>query len=162
MKKLTIFIMVFVLAFVFSTRNLKAQAEDIDLFVNAGILTGDEFKFDPFTWSGGVNLDVHLTGKFMLSPECNVIFQEFEFKNMWLAPGVILNAKFDLFFAGAGISKWFKLAGNVGTTKLQLKINAGFRSAKYRVTVYLESPLDGDLFFKKNSVIFGATIGMAF
>ncbi len=160
MKKVGVLVVGFMLVFGFFARDLKAQQE-MDLYLNLGVLTDDSFDFDPFTWSAGVNLDVHFTDKLMLSPECDVIFQEFKFDYIWLAPGILANVKLSSFFVGAGISKWFKLSGEFATnSKLLLKINAGFKGKKYRVAAYVATPFS-DL-FEKYMVTFGAVLGFGF
>lgn len=160
MKKVILFLLVFVMVFVVAAGNLKAQGQEMDLYVNAGLITDDQFSFDPFIWSAGVNVDIHFTNMLVLSPECDVIFDGFKFDAIWLAPGVVLNVKTNILFFGGGITKWFKLSGNVGNSELNLKLNVGAKSKKYRFAVYLLTPFDE--MFKKYFVSFGATIGFAF
>jgi hypothetical protein len=160
MKKLTLLVLALALIFAFSVRDLKAQASEMDLFVNVGAVTDEDFTFDPFFWSAGINLDINLGSMLMFSPECDVIFFEFKFKDMWLAPGAILNVKYGLLFAGAGVTKWFKLAGNAVNTEFMMKMNAGFKGQKYRIAAYIATPFND--FFAKYAVIFGATLGFRF
>ncbi|MCK4764251.1 MAG: hypothetical protein KAW12_18780 [Candidatus Aminicenantes bacterium] len=160
MKKVILLVMVFVLVFAVSAVNLKAQGQEMDLYVNAGLITDDQFTFDPIVWSGGINVDIHFSDMLMLSPECDVIFWGFKFDAIWLAPGVIANFKTNMLFVGGGITKWFKLSGNVFNSDLSLKLNVGFKSKKYRLTVYLLTPFDE--MFKRYYTMFGATIGFAF
>jgi len=105
MKKTTIVSLVFAVIFAFCPRDLTAQVSDMDLYLNLGLTTNDEFTFDPFIWTAGASIDIHLGRMLMLSPECDVVFMDFKFKRMWLSPGAILNARLGLFFAGAGIVK---------------------------------------------------------
>ena len=160
MKKLTMVVLVSVLIAAFGAQSLKAQANEMDLYVNVGVVTDNEFTFDPFFWSAGVNLDVNLGKMLMFSPECDVIFFKFKFKDMWLAPGAILNVRYGLLFAGAGVTKWFKLAGNVLNSEFMMKLNAGFKGKQYRLAAYIETPFND--FFAKYAIIFGATLGFRF
>lgn len=160
MKKLTMVVLVLVLVFTIGARDLKAQEGDMDLYVNVGVVTDDEFTFEPFFWTAGANLDINLGRMLMFSPECDVIFFKFKFKDMWLAPGAILNVRYGMLFAGAGVSKWFKLAGNVFNSEFMMKMNAGFKGKQYRLAAYILTPFDN--FLKKYNIIFGATLGFRF
>ncbi len=160
MKKVTLLILSVVLASAFGAVNLMAQASEMDLFVNLGVLTDDKFKFNPFLWSGGLNLDINLGSMLMVSPECHAVFQEFKFDTIWLVPGGILNVRYGLIFAGAGITKWLKLTGTITNPDLQLKINAGFKGQKYRLVAFLETPFN-DL-FAAGTITFGAAFGFKF
>lgn len=160
MKKVSVLALVVVSLFALGTRNLQAQPVDMELFVNFGLWTDKEFTFDPFFYTGGVNLDVHVTPTFMLSPECDVVFKGFKFDAIWLAPGVVLNVKYSMFFAGAGISRWFKLKGIDDDSDTLFKINAGVKGHKYRLAVYIETIFNE--FFAKDQIYFGATLGFKF
>ena len=160
MKKITILTLIVIVIFVFGARDLTAQVSDMDLYVNLGVTTYDQFTFDPFIWTAGVNMDIHLSSMLVFSPECDVVFRKFDFKNMWLSPGAILNVRRGLFFAGAGIIKWFKLVGNVGNSEFLMKINAGFIGQKYRLVAYITTPFKA--FFEKNTLMFGASLGFKF
>ncbi len=162
MKKVTILTLTVVVLFAFGARDLTAQASDMDLYVNLGVLTDDQFEFDPFIWSAGINIDIQLGRMLMFSPECDVIFEGFKFKKMWLSPGAILNVRYGLIFAGAGIIKWFNLVGNevMVNSELSLKMNAGFKGQKYRLAAYIATPFDD--FFGENMIMFGATLGFKF
>jgi len=142
-----------------SGMTLQAQQE-MNLYVNVGVVTDEDFGFDPFFWTGGANLDIHLNQKLMLSPECNVIFQGFKFDTMWLEPGVLLNLKLGSLFVGGGIAKWFKLTDNALSSELLLKLNGGFSGKKYRLVAYIETPFDN--IFGKYAIIFGAQLGFVF
>lgn len=160
MKKVSILVLAFVFVFAFGSRHLSAQVSEMDLYVNVGILTDDSFTFDPFFWSAGANMDIKFGRMLMFSPECDVIFKKFKFKRIWLAPGAVLNVRYGLFFAGAGLRKWFKISKKGFNTDILMKINAGFKGHKYRLAAYLETPFDD--FFGKNMVTFGATLGFKF
>ena len=138
---------------------LQAQQE-MNLYVNVGLVTDKEFTFDPFLWSGGVSLDIHLGQQLMLSPECNVIFEGFKFDTMWLQPGVLVNLKLSSLFVGAGITKRFKLTDNVFASELLLKLNGGFSGKKYRLVAYIETPFDN--IFGKYAILLGAQLGFVF
>lgn len=160
MKKTTILTLVVVAIFVFGTRDLTAQVSDMDLYVNLGLTSNDKFEFDPLIWTAGVNIDIHLSRLLMFSPECDVVFLKFKFNKMWLSPGAILNVRYGLFFAGAGIIKWFKLVGNVVNSEFSMKMNAGFIGQKYRLVGYIATPFND--FFGKNMIMFGASLGFKF
>lgn len=160
MKKITILILTVLVIFAFGARDLTAQVSDMDLYVNLGLTTDDQFTFDPFMWTAGVNIDIHLGRMLMFSPECDVVFMDFKFKKMWLSPGAILNVRYGLMFAGAGIIKWFKLVGNVVNSEFSMKMNAGFIGQKYRLVAYITTPFND--FFGKNMIMFGATLGFKF
>jgi len=160
MKKVTVLILTVLVIFAFGARDLTAQASDMVLYVNLGMMTDDQFTFDPFIWTAGANMDINLGRMLMFSPECDVVFRKFNFKNMWLSPGAILNVRYGLLFAGAGIIKWFELAGNLGNSEFLMKINAGFKGQKYRLVAYITTPFNA--FFEENTVMFGATLGFKF
>lgn len=132
----------------------------VNFYVNFGIITDDSFKFDPFFWYGGVNLDFHITDTLMLSPEGNLVMQDFKFKNFWLEPAALLNVKLDHFFVGGGIGKWFLISGEefVGSSDFFLKLNAGFSGdGGLRLRIFLTTPFD-DLFGEGLSI--GAQLGL--
>lgn len=131
----------------------------VSFFLNFGIMTDDSFSFDPLLWYAGFNLDFHINDYLMISPEGNLITEDFKFDSLWLEPAVLLNVKLDHFFVGGGIGKWLKITGdNAETSDFFLKLNAGFSSdGGLRLKVFLNTFFD-DLF--GDYITVGAQMGI--
>ncbi|MCP4221696.1 MAG: hypothetical protein GY765_44145 [bacterium] len=158
MKKTIIFM--FATALIFSFINLEAkEKQEIDFFAHWGVVTDDSLSFSPFLWTAGVNIDIHLGDMLMLSPEGFITCYKFEFDPFWLAPGVLLNIKMDSFFIGGGVTKWILIGdGYTVSTDVAFKMNAGFRSDRYKLTAFAVSAFDN--MFKDMQV--GVTLGIRF
>ena len=127
--------------------------------INFGIMTYDDFKFDPIFWTAGAELDLQLSDFLMLSPEVTLVGYKFEFKQFILYPGVILNLTPGSLFIGGGLVKGFLIGeGDSVSSDVSLKLNAGLISKNTKLTVYLISDFD-NLF--KNMLI-GASLGFRF
>jgi len=127
--------------------------------INFGIMTYDDFKFDPIFWTAGAELDLQLSDFLMLSPEVTLVGYKFEFKQFILYPGVILNLTPGSLFIGGGLVKGFLIGeGDSVSSDVSLKLNAGLVSKNTKLTVYLISDFD-NLF--KNMLI-GASLGFRF
>jgi hypothetical protein len=127
--------------------------------LNFGIMTFDDFKFDPILWSVGAELDYQLGNVLMLSPELTLVGYKFEFKQFILYPGIILNFAPGSFFVGGGLVKGFLIGdGPSVSSDISLKLNAGLMSRNTKLTVFLISDFD-NLF--KNMLV-GATLGFRF
>ena len=152
-------VLVFVLLLSFSASNLEAKSSGMDIFVNAGVVTDDSLSFNPFIWTAGITMDFHLGDYLMLSPEGFVTIHKFDFDPFWLSPAVLLNVKFESFFVGAGVTKWFLIGdGYTVPTDLALKINAGITGQNFRGAAF--AVMDFDNLF--SDMIVGATFGFRF
>ena len=62
----------------------------------------------------------------MLSHEANIVFQKFEFDTFYFQPVVMLNVRFNSLFFGAGIQKYFLVAGDAfgSISDIGLRLNA--------------------------------------
>jgi hypothetical protein len=138
---------------------IYAAGNQMDFGLNFGIMTVDDFKFDPIMWTAGAELDFQLGNYIMLSPELTLVGYKFEFKQFILYPGVILNFTPGNFFIGGGVVKGFLIgSGTSGSSAIALKLNAGILSKNIKLTTYLISDFD-NLF--KNMLI-GASLGFMF
>ena len=151
MKKIAVSFFTFFLFFSVFSQSLKAKDKGVNFLVNSGIMT--EFEFVNFAWMIGFNLDIHFDNLLMLSPECYVGVNKFDFGNILIFPSVLLNFKFSSFFTGAGIAKWFDVSGD--TTDFLLKINAGFKNKHIKLTAFVVTRFD-NLF---SEMIIGVTFG---
>jgi hypothetical protein len=127
--------------------------------INFGIMTYDDFKFDPIFWTAGAELDLQLSDFLMLSPEVTLVGYKFEFKQFILYPGVILNLTPGSLFIGGGLVKGFLIGeGDSVSSDVSLKLNAGLISKNTKLTVYLIS--DFNNIFK--NMLIGASLGFRF
>ncbi len=161
MKKYFLLLLCVLFVFSVSSQNLNAFIKPFSLSIGGGVVTDDSFSFKPFLWTAGVNVDLSF-GSLMLSPECFIIVNEFDFGAFWLTPAVVLNVKLANFFVGAGVTKWVLIGSDVDeplSTDLRLKVNAGVKGMGLRIAGFLVSDFD-DLFKKPMTV--GATLSFGF
>lgn len=158
MKKIILnLILIFVL--ILSVSTMDAKEKDFGFFGNFGIMAADDFEFDPFLWYFGANFDFYLSDNIILSPEANLIMQDFNFETFLLQPAVILNVKLSNLFVGGGIQKIFLIGGEeTVSSDLGLKLNAGFRGNNLKVTFF--ATMEFDNLFK--DMLIGAQIGLGF
>lgn len=133
-----------------------AQAQNLDVSSNFGIITRNDFKFDPLYLSGNITLDFYVGGFIMISPECTFYADsKFASASMILAPGGTINFTSGPLFFGAGIVKEFWLKSTDVSIPLELKLQAGVRASKFRLGAYMLT------FFKEpfKQKSFGFTIG---
>ncbi len=127
--------------------------------LNFGIMTPDDFKFDPIMWTVGAEMDFQLNSFVMLSPEVTLVGYKFKFKEFVLYPGIILNFTPGSFFIGGGLVKGFLIPSDVNASSdVALKLNAGLLTRNTKLTVYLIS--DFDNIFK--NMLVGASLGFRF
>jgi len=159
MKKVIIgAVLVLSLAAVFPRE--ASAAGPFNFYVRGGVLTDQDFTFDPFLWTIGANLDFNLGPVLMLSPECDVIVHKFNFNPVWLAPAVTLNVRASAFYAGGGIGKFLVIGSGYSlSSDFLLKLNAGFKTDSFKLQVYLWTPLSDEAF---SEMIYGATVGFGF
>lgn len=132
------------------------QAQQIAVSANSGILTRGDFHFDPLYLSGNITLDMRVSSFLMVSPEFTAYSNSrFESSSVTLAPGGTVNLTPGPFFFGAGIVKEFWLKSSSVTIPLQLKIQAGVITGKYRLGAYMLTYFK-DLFEYK---AYGFTLG---
>jgi hypothetical protein len=134
----------------------------MNFYLNAGILTDGDFSFDPFLWYVGPSLDIHFGRLFMLSPEVNLVFHEFEFDTFLLNPAVCLNAKLKCFFVGAGISKYWVVSGTWSgeITDVLLRLNVGIKTGNIKLRAFLDTSFDN--LFDKWWTLYGVQLGIGF
>jgi len=127
--------------------------------LNFGIMTPDNFKFDPIMWTVGAELDFQLNDFIMLSPEVTLVGYQFKFKEFVLYPGIILNFTPGSFFIGGGVVKGFLIPSDVNASSdVALKLNAGLITTNTKLTVYVIS--DFNPIFK--NMLVGASLGFRF
>ena len=132
------------------------QAQGIGASANFGVITRNDFKFDPLYFSGNITLDFYLGRFIMLSPECTFYADsKFNSPSMTLAPGGTINFTYGQLFVGAGIVKEIWLKSASVSIPLQMKFQAGLRASKFRLGAYMLTFFD-DLFQDKS---FGFTLG---
>ncbi len=135
-----------------------AQAQSIDVSANFGVLTRDDFKFEPLILSGNITLDIYVGGFLMVSPECTLYANsKLESASMILAPGGTVNFTFGQLFIGGGIVKEIWLKSSEVKFPLELKLQAGVRASKFRLGAYMLTSFE-DLFA---ALSFGFTLGFA-
>jgi len=133
-----------------------AQAQNVAVTANAGIITRGDFKFDPLFLSGNLTLDIYAGRFIMISPEFTAYANtKFESASITLAPGGTVNFTSGPFFFGAGIVKEIWLKSASVAIPLELKIQAGISTEKYRIGAYMLTYFK-DLFEYK---AFGFTLG---
>lgn len=138
---------------------VSAAGKQMSFGLNFGIMTPDNFKFDPIFWSAGAEIDFQLNDYVMLSPEATLVGYKFEFKQFVLYPGVILNFTPGSAFIGGGLVKGFLIPSDTPvSSKISLKLNAGLMSSNTKLTVFLISTFDN--LFK--DMLVGATLGFRF
>jgi hypothetical protein len=135
-----------------------APAQNIDVSANAGILTRGDFQFDPLVLSGNVTFDVSIGRLILVSPECTLYADsKFTTDSLILAPGGTVNFTAGQLFLGGGIIKEIRLKSSDDSIPLELKLQAGVRASRFRLSAYLLT------FFEEmfNDISFGFTIGIA-
>jgi hypothetical protein len=136
-----------------------AAGSQMNFGLNFGIMTYDNFKFNPILWTVGTELDFQIGDVLMLSPELTLVGYKFEFKQFVLYPGIILNFTPGSLFVGGGVVKGFLIGeGDSLSSDVALKLNAGLISKNTKLTVFLISDFD-DLF---NNMLIGASLGFRF
>ncbi len=158
MKKIIILATGLLLLFLISSQNLRAWDEGLIFSLNSGVLTNEDFKFDPFLWTAGFNLDYHFGELLMISPEFYAIIPNTELDEATLAPAGLLNLKFSSLFFGAGVTKWFYV--KEGSSKLLFKGNLGLRGNYIRLVLFTVT--DFDNFFGRYAYWLGAMLGFEF
>ena len=136
---------------------VHAAGSQMNFGLNFGIMTQDNFKFDPIMWTVGAELDFQLNDYVMLSPEVTLVGYKFAFKEFLLFPGAVLNFTARSFFVGGGITKGFYIGSGDTTeiTDVALKLNAGLLTDSIKLTAYIITPFNGIF----EAMIIGATLG---
>ena len=130
----------------------------LDIYLQGGLITDNSMSFSPFLWSAGINLDFKFGNMMMLSPELNIIVNEFDFDYILLEPAITINFRLANFFAGAGLTKYFELGDDFWTNKFSLKVHGGLKLIGIKLRVYMIIPFD-ELF---TPAVYGGTIGFGF
>lgn len=135
-----------------------APAQSIDVSANAGILTRNDFKFDPLVFSGNVTIAFFVGDFILVSPECTLYTDsKFTTDSLLIAPGGTINFATGQLFIGAGVIKEIWLKSTDVTIPLEMKLQVGIRASKYRLGAYMLTFFD-EMF---NDISFGFTIGFA-
>jgi hypothetical protein len=135
-----------------------APAQNNEVSANAGILTRNDFKFDPLVLSGNVTFDLSVGRFILLSPECTLYTDsKFTTESLILAPGGTVNFTTGQLFLGGGIIKEIWLKSSAVSIPLELKLQAGVRASRFRLGAYMLTFFEGMF----NDISFGFTIGFA-
>jgi hypothetical protein len=137
---------------------IYAASNEMSFVLNVGTMTHDDFKFNPFYWTAGAELDLPFGNALMFSPEVTLV--GYKFKDFFLFPAAILNFTPGDFFIGGGLTKGFYLGNGTATafTDVALKLNAGFQSRSLKLTAYLITAFNN--IFK--DMLVGASLGFKF
>ena len=130
----------------------------LDIYFQGGLVTDDSMSFSPLLWSAGINADFKFGNMMMLSPELNIIVNEFDFDYILLEPAITINFRLANFFVGAGLTKFFELGDDFWANKFSLKVHGGLKLIGIKLRVYMIIPFD-ELF---KPAIYGGTIGFGF
>jgi len=164
MKKIIYLLFCGLLIFAMSGQNANAENKPISFYISGGVETNLDSLFDPTYWMAGAALDINLSAlPLMISPECHIVVYGFEFDFFRLMPAVVLNYKVSSFFVGAGITKWWWLgseAEGFDSSDFLLKINAGYKGNRIRLSAFIVTPFD-HLFGRYYNKV-GATFGFGF
>lgn len=159
MKKLIVVAVILSSALAVLPRPAEA-AGAYNFYIRAGVVTDQNFSFNPFLWTIGANLDLNLGPTLMISPECDMIVYRFHFDPIWLAPAVTVNFRLSYLYAGAGLAKFLIIgSGYTLDSDLLLKLHAGFKTDSFKLQVYVLTPLTTEAF---NDLLFGMTAGFGF
>ncbi len=138
---------------------VHASGKPMSLGINFGVLTDDEFSFDPLKWTAGAELDVKFGEYLMFSPEATLVANGFKFEKFTLYPAAILNFTTSSFFAGGGITKAVFIGDDDSDySKVALKLNAGLLTSQMKLTAYVITEFKG--IFKE--MLVGASLGFKF
>ncbi|MCK5221805.1 MAG: hypothetical protein KAR14_09510 [Candidatus Aminicenantes bacterium] len=130
----------------------------LDIYFQGGVITDDSFSFSPLLWTAGLNIDFKTGNMLMISPELNIIVNEFDFDYILLEPAITINLRLANFFAGAGLTKLFELGDDFWANKLSLKVHGGLKLIGVKLRAYMIIPFD-ELF---KPTIYGGSIGFGF
>ncbi len=157
MKKIVLAVLI-----LFAGASLYAGA-GVRLNLKGGVLTDTEFKFKPLIWTAGIDVDIHVNDVLLITPEAQLVFSEFQFKDILLYPACTVNAVLGGFFVGGGLGKWMYIASGekpIYDKDFTLKLNAGLINDRFKLAAYVITPFDNIL--KKYYTIVGATLGLRF
>ncbi|MCK5222277.1 MAG: hypothetical protein KAR14_11905 [Candidatus Aminicenantes bacterium] len=130
----------------------------LDIYFQGGAITDDSFSFSPLLWTAGINLDFKTGSMLMISPELNIIVNEFDFDFILLEPALTINFRLANFFVGAGLTKFFELGDDFWANKFSLKVHGGLKLIGVKLRAYMVIPFD-ELF---KPTIYGGSIGFGF
>jgi len=156
-KNLTILLVLLLVLLVLPAPEVSAIGP-LDIYFQGGVITDDSMSFSPLLWSAGLNVDFKIGNLMMLSPELNVVVNEFDFDYILLEPALTVNFRLANFFAGAGLTKFFELGDDFWANKFSLKVHGGLKLIGIKLRVYMIIPFD-DLF---KPAIYGGTVGFGF
>lgn len=132
-------VLFFVLAAVLFPLHGPAQDAGMQFVVQVGLMTQQNFSFEP-TWAvASVLLAVHLNDFLFIAPECAVFLPELKLDPLFYwSPGVTLNYKFGDIFAGAGAFRWLEVSKEERNLNRfwQVKTQIGILKSSFCVMVF--------------------------
>ena len=137
----------------------------VNFGLNLGIQTNlsSSKSFDEARFTMDARLGIPLDQHFEISPEVMAaVDYRLHFDLIWLYPGAMLNLKLGNFFVGFGAVLPIRFFdGESDTSKIEPKVNFGFRTKNLVLTAYIFSWTgSGSDFFGYNYI--GTTIGFTF
>ena len=164
MRKIIYLLFCSLLIFAMLSQNAHAENKPISFCISGGVETNLDSLFDATYWMAGATLDINLSAlPLMISPECHIVVYGFEFEYFRIVPAVVLNYKISSLFVGAGITKWWWLGSEAewfDPSDLLLKVNAGYKGNRIRLSAFIITPFD-HLFGRYYNRV-GATLGFGF
>lgn len=137
-----------------------AAGNEMGFVLNFGVVTNDDFNFNPLMWTVGGELDFQLGDSLMISPDLTIVGNGFKFKEFLVFPSVMLNFTPGGFFVGGGLTKGFYIGNgeDFSITDVALKLNAGLISPGIKLTAYVVTAFK-NLF---EGMAVGASVGFRF
>jgi hypothetical protein len=152
-------LLVFVLMFVGICCSLLGEDRRVKANANFGIIK--QQRIDSLVVTYGLGADIPLGKRLIFSPEFqywSLGFFLFNEKNSdALALGAILNLDANSFFMGGGFL-WLPY-GEISTTELLYKINAGYKGRHIKITAFMLSDFEPN---SDDPIWLGASIGYVF
>ena len=140
----------------------QAQERKVSFSLNLGVQTNlsNESPFENVWFSLDIRLGIAVGQSLELSPEIMAAaYDNFTFDEIFLYPGVMLNYKLGDFFIGAGaVLPLIFYNGEVDSYNPAPKINFGYRTGNFILTVYVFTWIMEDFGFLEYNHM-GATIG---
>ncbi len=130
----------------------------LDVYIQGGAISDESLSFSPLLWTAGVNIDFKTGNLLMISPELNIIVNEFNFDYILLEPALTINLRLANFFVGAGLTKIFEMGNDFWADKFSLKVHGGLKLIGLKLRAFVIIPFD-DLF---NPTIYGGSVGFGF
>lgn len=155
MKKVFMVFLAAVLWAAWGAGQALAQDKKVEFSLNAGTLTlyGGSETFEAFGLTCGLQVDIHATKGFMISPE----FMFLTGYGLAGFAGATFNFVGRGFFIGGGAVLHLSISGGLGVGELLPKVHLGYHGRKINLGLYI-TPIEG--IFQYGLV--GANIGFKF